>query len=1036
MNHAKRTFFTSRPRRIRLRSAGAAVLACTATAVAGGGALAAGLTSGEASPALHLTGNGHLLHPLGRLVKAGNFPDGSAVLPGGRFVWVLDCGHGKNDVMVLDVQASKVVQTLPLPGCYGGIAFSPDGRRAYVSGTPKGGSPTEGATQGDQGDVVHIFEVDPQSGRGTERAPLQLAAVSGGSGQNDSLPPSSGTGSEQPEGLAVSPDGQFLVVALNAADAAVVVNLRTLSQSTVAVGSYPDGVVFDPRGRAYISNEYAGTISVIDPAAAKVVATISGLGGPLGDLASHPEGMAADPRRPALYVAVTDRDLIAVIDTSTESVSRLVSVGRPEGIGTEPTHVAVSPDGSTLFASDAGEDSLSVVSLTRRPRAARLPAHRVYLPPRLGQIAAYRAAAAPLMRRLAHTRGSRAGVRLRIRGALEALSVRYLSPRVQAACGGPTRAQERLYLRRALHALATTRRQRALLAAAQRGLPETRSCRPGWLPGLPAYRLVGRIPTGAYPDDVQTTPTGRLVWIAGKGFGSGPNLGYTFDGARTPYQTPKNSYGTYVMDMLTGRLGVLPIPTDRQVVAATPVADAQSRPSNGEPAPPGSPIPAQNAHPSAQIKHVFYIVRENRTYDQIFGSDPRGDGNPRLELFDDNGVSGPTGGVTPNAHALARQFPLLDHFNEDSEVSVDGHIITAGAESNDYVQKATAANYSGRRGTYDFGIYPVTFPPKFFLFDQAAAQNVSFRDYGEAVGTAPMGDAPNRPEFSKVEAGVDTGYPNNLFIGCLHAGVRASCTQDSGLLNGTGSLFAPQSRFDEWYPQFEQQVASGTVPTLSYMILPNDHTDGTTTGDLTPQAMIADNDLALGQIVDAISHSSIWPSTAIFVVEDDSQDGADHVDSHRSPAFVISPWARHGAVVHTRYDQYSVLRTIELITGIDPLALNDAVATPMYDAFLSGGAKPDDSPYTARVPSYSISQTNQAAAADGALSDELPWNRIDAVPQAISDRILWASVHGAASAPPPPGPDASPGEQARAAAVSALLRRHPSARRPAGRSSR
>ena len=131
-------------------------------------------------------------------------------------------------------------------------------------------------------------------------------------------------------------------------------------------------------------------------------------------------------------------------------------------------------------------------------------------------------------------------------------------------------------------------------------------------------------------------------------------------------------------------------------------------------------------------------------------------------------------------------------------------------------------------------------------------------------------------------------------------------------------------------------MAAGTVPTLNYMILPNDHTNGTTTGDYTPQAMIADNDLALGQIVDAISHSSIWPSTAIFVTEDDSQDGADHVDAHRSLGLVISPWARHGAVVHTRYDQYSMLRTLELITGIDPLSLNDALATPMYDAFISG----------------------------------------------------------------------------------------------------
>ncbi len=193
------------------------------------------------------------------------------------------------------------------------------------------------------------------------------------------------------------------------------------------------------------------------------------------------------------------------------------------------------------------------------------------------------------------------------------------------------------------------------------------------------------------------------------------------------------------------------------------------------------------------------------------------------------------------------------------------------------------------------------------------------------------------------------------------------------------------------------------MPTLTYMIMPNDHTNGTTTGDRTPQAMIADNDLALGQIVDAISHSSIWSSTAIFVVEDDSQDGADHVDSHRSPALVISPWARRGAVIPTRYDQYSALRTIELIAGLDPLALNDALATPMYDAFISGSQKPDDSPYTVRPPTYPITATNTAAAPDAKLSNEIPWNRLDAVPQEMSDAILWASAHGAAIPAPPPG---------------------------------
>ena len=338
-------------------------------------------------------------------------------------------------------------------------------------------------------------------------------------------------------------------------------------------------------------------------------------------------------------------------------------------------------------------------------------------------------------------------------------------------------------------------RRRALERRAAKRLPKTVRCpTSGVLAGLPAYGFIGRIPTAAYPDDVQTTPQGKLIWIAGKGFGSGPNPSYYFGGARTQFQTPPNAYGTYVLDLLIGRVGTLDVPTDLQVVADTAQANAQAAPSNAETAPAGSPIPAVTGQPSSQIKHVFYIVRENRTYDQVFGSDPRGDGNPGLELFDDNGVSGPTGGVTPNAHALSRQFPLLDHFYEDSEVSVDGHLITAGGTAIDYAQKATAANYANRRGTYDFGIFPVSFPPKFFLFDQAAKQGISFRDYGEAVGSLASGSAPNRPQFSAVEQNVDSAYPNNVFLGCLQANNPAACTQDSGLYNGTGTIFAGQSR--------------------------------------------------------------------------------------------------------------------------------------------------------------------------------------------------------------------------------------------------
>ena len=200
------------------------------------------------------------------------------------------------------------------------------------------------------------------------------------------------------------------------------------------------------------------------------------------------------------------------------------------------------------------------------------------------------------------------------------------------------------------------------------------------------------------------------------------------------------------------------------------------------------------------------------------------------------------------------------------------------------------------------------------------------------------------------------------------------------------------------------------------MLLPNDHTNGTTPKSYSAQAQIADNDLGLGQIVDRISHSPIWASTAIFVQEDDSQDGADHVDAHRMPAFVISPWTKRGAVVHTRYDQYSILRTAEILAGLKPLSINDGLATPMYDAF-DTTADVDGTRYTAIAPQQSLTEINSDRAPLAALSATLPLRQMDMVPQAVLDRVLWASVYGAGATPPAPGPRHSDEDRARSVGV-------------------
>jgi YVTN family beta-propeller protein len=926
-----------------------------------------------------MTGNGRALHPIGDLTPLGNFPTGSALTPDGRFLWAVDSGHGKDDVRVVEVGSGKVVQTLPLPGGYGGIAFTPDGKRAYVSGSPISGAKPDGPTKGDAGDVLHVFSVDAATGHGSELDPIVLPSSSDGSGQRNSLPPVTKL---YPAGLAVSPDGKTVVAALQQADRAALVDVRTGSVRTVQVGAYPNSAAFDRDGRAYVSNAYDGTLSVIDVGAGKVVKTVDGLGG----TNSQPEGMVADPRSDRLYVAVTQRDTVAVVDTRSLSVVKTIAIGRPVGPGVQPVALAVDPDGSTLYVADANEDALAAIALT--DRVSRSASKRmVYRPP-----------SAASLRRYAAARG-RAG-RLRTTRA--------------RTCGGPTQAQAARYRRDVLRALRGPRARRSrALRAAQRRLPPVRSCpSDGAIAGLKAYELIGKLPTAAYPTSVQVTPDGgRLLWVAGKGFGTGPNPEYVFDGDKRAFGQVTSPYGSYVLDKFVGILGRLSLPTDRGVRSMTKAADAQVVPADAQQAPGGTVVRGDGP-----IKHVFYIVRENRTYDQVLGSDPRGDGDPSLELFDDNGVAGPTGGITPNAHALARTFPLLDHFYADSEVSVDGHIITAGSIANDYVQKSTAMNYSRPGKSFDFGLFPITFGPSGFVFDQAVRQGISFRNYGEqGAGTAPT--AAGRPTYPQVAANTDPAYPNNVLIGCLSAqgavGNLATCTQDSGRLGATSTTTSVQSRYDLFAQQLAAQLATGTVPRFNYLILPNDHTNGTTPNAYSPQALIADNDLALGQIVDLISHSSIWDSSAIFVVEDDSQDGADHVDAHRMPAFVISPWAKRGVAVHTRYDQYSALRTAEMLAGLQPLSINDGLAAPMYDAF-DTTADVEGTRYTAIKPAQPLNEINSQTAPMAAMSRALPFDRLDLVPQALLDRILWAAVHGADSPAPAPGPNASAEEHDRA----------------------
>jgi YVTN family beta-propeller protein len=483
-------------------------------------------------------------------------------------------------------------------------------------------------------------------------------------------------------------------------------------------------------------------------------------------------------------------------------------------------------------------------------------------------------------------------------------------------------------------------------------------------------RVRGFIPTGWYPTAARFGADGKAIYIlSGKGLTSAPNP----RGPREP---------NYIGQMLLGSLSTLPTPTDDALAALTKTAQALYPLGEGarRPQPPaGSPIPAKVGAPSP-IKHVFYVIRENRSYDQVLGDIGKGNSDPNLCLYGED--------VTPNAHALAREFVLLDNFYVDAEVSADGHAFSTAAYAPDTIEKTWPMNYAKRGGSYiTEGGTPVrnpygniAAPARGYLWDAARRAKVTVRSYGEFVhrGSDPeadSGEGPVLPSVPGLEGLVHPAYP-------------------------PWDLKIPDNaRLEVWLEEFHRFESTGGLPSLSIIRLPNDHTSGTKPGAHTPRAMVAENDLALGRLVETISKSPYWKESAIFVLEDDAQDGPDHVDAHRSPAFVLSPFVRRGAVDSTLYTTSGLLHTIELILGLEPMSQYDAAATPFFTAF---AAIPDLKPFEHRPPRVSIEETNDALAYGAALSETFDFSEADRVPSRAMNEILWKAARGAESPVPPP----------------------------------
>ncbi|MBC7374338.1 MAG: hypothetical protein H7323_10160, partial [Frankiales bacterium] len=461
-------------------------------------------------------------------------------------------------------------------------------------------------------------------------------------------------------------------------------------------------------------------------------------------------------------------------------------------------------------------------------------------------------------------------------------------------------------------------------------------------------RYAGAVPAGYYPSAVATGRDGALLIASAKGLGGAP---ITND-------------KQYIVNRRSGLLQAVPRPDARALAALTrqAVANLMYPTKANALRPADSPIPASTGGPSP-IKHVVLVVRENRTFDQVFGDLTRKDANvePAFTQYGEKDAKGQT--VTPNIHHLGRQFALSQNFYSDGEASIQGHHWTAEGASTDYTEKSYLHYYSSRNHPFD-ATAPIVYPRCGALFQQLAAKGKVFRNFGELVGLTTS-QAPT----AQVAPGSTCATPGGRY----DAGSVASFSPNLG---GNVSLTSVSDvdKVQDIKAELGPLIQAGQMPAFTYAVLGNDHTDGTKAGSKTPQALVATNDLAIGNLVDFLSHSAAWKDTAVFVVEDDSQDGLDHVDGHRNVLAVASPYARKGMLSQLHTSQTGVLRTIELILGMDPISSYTQTATVPYELFQ---AKPDLTPYSAVTPTYPMAAKNPPAAAGTAGSVPLNLTRFD-----------------------------------------------------------
>ena len=485
-------------------------------------------------------------------------------------------------------------------------------------------------------------------------------------------------------------------------------------------------------------------------------------------------------------------------------------------------------------------------------------------------------------------------------------------------------------------------------------------------------RAMGFIPVGWYPTNVKYIHD--KLWVTnGKGLSSKANPeGPKPVSRQQQYEHHRGDINKtkdvqYIAGLFLGALSIIDMPNEkqlkhytRQVFDNTPYDKNRADKDCIEP---GNPIPATPKDVSP-IKYVFYVIKENRTYDQVLGDLSQGNGDPSLTLFGRE--------VTPNQHKLAETFVLLDNFYVNAEVSCDGHNWTMGGYATDYLEKTWPTNYSGRGDVYSGeGGHHMGNNKGGFFWDLCQAHGVSYRSYGEFVSQTKKGLKANTPSLE--------GHFCQTFA-----------PFDMSVKDTT--------RIRVWQADFDSLLAIGQVPQFNTIRIGNDHTEGMKLGRPTPYAHVADNDLAVGMLIEHLSHSPIWKETAVFIIEDDAQNGADHVDAHRSTAYVAGGFVKRGFVDHTPYTTTSMLLTMEQILGLPPMTQHDASARSMWRCFTP---QADTTSFDCLPAQIDLNETNRKISHWQAMCEKYDFSIEDNVPDVEFNQVLWHGLKGDQTAYPP-----------------------------------